>query len=69
VWPVDLFSLQGVEGETLECKASTSDEAQRWMTAFAPALNSAIFGYVLVHGKKGWKRRWVLFQPLSKRLS
>jgi len=24
---------------------------------------------VLVHGIKGWERRWVLFQPLSKRLS
>jgi len=30
--------------------------------------NSAISGYVLVHGQKGWKRRWVLFQLLNKQL-
>jgi hypothetical protein len=63
-----VFYVQGVEGDTLECKAPSADEAQKWMAAFAPAMAAAISGYVLVQGKKGWKRRWVLFQPSCKKL-
>lgn len=63
-----VFYVQGIEGDTLECKAPSAEEAQKWMAAFAPVMSAAVSGYVLVQGKKGWKRRWVLFQPTCCKL-
>lgn len=63
-----VFYVQGLEGETLECRALSAEAAQAWLAAFTPALARSISGYVLVSGKRGWKRRWVLFQPACSKL-
>ncbi|EOD23755.1 hypothetical protein EMIHUDRAFT_457891 [Emiliania huxleyi CCMP1516] len=51
-----------------ECRAASAEEAARWKRSLDAITSRAISGYIQIKGRRGWKRRWVLFQPLCKKL-
>ena len=54
--------------QAFECRAASAEEAARWKRSLDAITSRAISGYIQIKGRRGWKRRWVLFQPLCKKL-
>ena len=54
--------------QAFECRAASAEEAARWKRSLDAITSRAISGYIQLKGRRGWKRRWVLFQPLCKKL-
>ena len=56
------LAVRTQEGETVLCVAATAALATRWVATFASAEASTLSAYIFVSRKKGWKRRWAVFQ-------
>eukprot|EP00965_Chrysotila_dentata_P136801 4524512-Pleurochrysis_carterae.AAC.3 len=60
--------LHSDTGEGWILKTGSEKEAERWLSALRSASGRTVSGPLYVKRKKGWKRRWCVFQTASSRL-
>ena len=66
---IDEIVMRSESGHELTLRAQGTTDAARWIDCLSAAQEKTVKGYLYVSRKKGWKRRWAVYQIETGALS